>query len=69
LRGIWVLLLDFVSILDGCEGVVWGGELTVGNGAVVGFFVVAVLGEGVGDAGELGLDYAVFDGVVEGLRP
>jgi hypothetical protein len=44
------------------------GVCTVGDGTVVGFFVVAVLGEGVGDACEFRLDDAVLDGIVEGLR-
>ena len=40
----------------------------VGDGAVVGFFVVAVGGEGVGDAGVLGFEEVVAYGVVEALR-
>lgn len=39
----------------------------VGNGAVVGFFIIPIGGEGVGDAGALGLDQAVGEGVVEAL--
>lgn len=39
----------------------------VGDGAVVGFFVVAIGGEGVGDAGEVRFDEAIGDGVVESL--
>lgn len=40
----------------------------VGDGAIVGFFVVAIRGERVGDAGEVRFDEAVGDGVVEALR-
>ena len=39
----------------------------VGDGAIVGFLVVAVVAEGVGDAGVIGLDELVVDGVVEAL--
>ena len=39
----------------------------VGDGAVVGFFVVAVVGEGVGDAGVVGLGEFFAEGVVEAL--
>lgn len=44
-----------------------GGVRRVGDGAVVGFLVVSVAGEGVGDAGVVGLDEFVVDWVVEAL--
>jgi len=37
------------------------------DGAVVGRFVVAIGGEGVGDAGKIWLDQAVIDGIIEAL--
>ena len=40
----------------------------VGDGAVVGFLVEAIVGEGVGYARLVGLDEFVGDGVVEALR-
>ena len=40
----------------------------VADGAVVGFFVEAVVGEGVGDSGEGGLDELLVDGIIEALR-
>ena len=39
-----------------------------GDGAVVGFLEEAVFGEGVGDAGVVGFEEGVGDGVVEVLR-
>lgn len=45
-----------------------GGVLRVGDGAVVGGFIVTVFGEGVGDAGALGLDELVVQRVVEALQ-
>ena len=41
--------------------------LGVGDGAVVGFLVVAVAGEGVGDARAGGLDEALVERIVETL--
>ena len=40
----------------------------IGSRAVVGFFVVAIAGEGVGEARKRGFDEAIFYGVVEALE-
>lgn len=44
-----------------------GRPCGIRDGAIVGFFVVAISGEGVRDSGQGGFDELVIDGVVEAL--
>ncbi len=44
-----------------------GEEATVGDGSIVGFFVIAILCEGVRDACEFRLGDTVFNGIVKAL--
>lgn len=63
-----VAVLDEGAMLPLHNATGAGGILRVRDGAVVGGLVVAVLGEGVGDAGALGLDQFIVQRVVESLQ-
>lgn len=68
LRGWWEGEMSAWSRLLGAMGVRGGAWVhTVRNGAVVGFLEMAVVREGVGDAGQVGLVHFFGDGVVEAL--
>lgn len=61
--------VSLVALAQSAAGEVQGSAWvrTVRNSAVVGFLVMAVVREGVGDAGKVGLVHFFSDGVVEAL--